>query len=78
MNPSRRLTRPSPKGRRKWPTIAGAYAWDGDRDKAFQWLDRAYKQRDGCLADIKFDPVFDSLRGDPRFRAFLRRMRLPE
>ena len=58
--------------------IAGAYAWNGDRDKAFEWLDRAYKQRDGGLADIKFDPLFDSLRGDPRYRAFLRKMRLPE
>jgi hypothetical protein len=58
--------------------IAGAYAWNGDRDKVFEWLDRAHKQRDGGLADIKFDPLFDSLHDDPRYRAFLRKMRLPE
>jgi tetratricopeptide (TPR) repeat protein len=58
--------------------IAGAYAWNGDRDKAFEWLDRAYMQRDGGLADMKFDPLFDSARGDPRYRAFLRKMGLPE
>jgi hypothetical protein len=44
----------------------------------FEWLDRAHKQRDGGLADIKFDPLFDSLHDDPRYRAFLRKMRLPE
>ena len=58
--------------------IAEVYAWWGDKDKAFQWLDRAYAQHDGGLAIVKVDPLLRSLRSDPRYKAFLRRMNLPE
>jgi serine/threonine-protein kinase len=58
--------------------IAELYAWRGERDKAFEWLERAYQQRDGGLSDIKTDPPLASLRGDPRYEAFLRKMNLPE
>jgi TolB-like protein/DNA-binding winged helix-turn-helix (wHTH) protein/Tfp pilus assembly protein PilF len=58
--------------------IAQVYAWRADRDQAFAWLDRAYRQRDGGLSDIKFDPLLGSLRADPRYDAMLRTMRLPE
>jgi tetratricopeptide (TPR) repeat protein len=58
--------------------IAEIYGWRGERDKAFEWLERAYRQRDGGLADIKTDPPLDGLRGDPRYKAFLRKMNLPE
>ena len=43
-----------------------------------QWLERAYKQRDGALALVKIDPLLVSLRGDPRFNALLREMNLLE
>jgi serine/threonine protein kinase/Tfp pilus assembly protein PilF len=58
--------------------IAEIYAWRAERDKAFEWLDRAYQQRDGGLSDIKTDPPLAELRGDPRYKAFLRKMKLPE
>jgi serine/threonine protein kinase/Tfp pilus assembly protein PilF len=58
--------------------IAEAYAWRGERDKAFAWLERAYQQRDGGLSDIKTDPPLAALRNDPRYKAFLRKMQLPE
>jgi serine/threonine protein kinase/cytochrome c-type biogenesis protein CcmH/NrfG len=58
--------------------IAEIYAWRGEKDKAFDWLERAYRQRDGGLADIKTDPPLAGLRGDPRYAAFLRKMNLPE
>jgi serine/threonine protein kinase len=58
--------------------IAEVYAWRGEKDKAFDWLERAYRQRDGGLADIKTDPPLAGLRGDPRYKAFLRKMNLPE
>jgi serine/threonine protein kinase/Tfp pilus assembly protein PilF len=58
--------------------IAEVYAWWGDKGKAFQWLDRAYVQRDGGLGTVKVDPLLKSLRLDPRFKAFLHKMNLPE
>jgi serine/threonine protein kinase/Tfp pilus assembly protein PilF len=58
--------------------IAEAYAWRGEKDKAFEWLERAYQQRDGGLSDIKTDPPLAGLRSDPRYKAFLRKMNLPE
>jgi len=58
--------------------IAEIYAWRGEADKAFEWLERAYQQRDGGLSDIKTDPPLAGLRNDPRYQAFLRKMNLPE
>jgi serine/threonine protein kinase/Tfp pilus assembly protein PilF len=57
--------------------IAVIYAYRGDSDKAFEWLERAYKQRDGGLAEIKGEPLLHSLEDDPRYRAFLQKMKLP-
>lgn len=48
----------------------------GDIDDAFRWLEAAHAERRGWLAYLKVEPVFDPLRGDPRFAEFLRRMRL--
>jgi TolB-like protein/Flp pilus assembly protein TadD len=58
--------------------IAEACAWRGEKDKAFEWLERAYQQRDAGLGRLKVDPLLVSLRGDPRFGALLRKMKLPE
>jgi adenylate cyclase len=58
--------------------IAQSYAWRGEKDKAFEWLDRAYRQQDGGLAEIKIDLVLANLRDDPRYKAFLRKLNLPE
>ena len=49
--------------------IAEAYAWRGEKDKAFEWLERSYRQRDGGLSAIKYDPLLASIRGDPRYHA---------
>lgn len=56
--------------------IAEVYAWRGQKDQAFQWLERAYAQHDGGLAEVKIDPVLTSLRTDPRYQAFLVKMKL--
>ena len=58
--------------------IAQVFAWRGENDIAFGWLERAYKQQDGGLSGIKGDPRLKSLRADPRFKALLRKMKLPE
>ena len=40
------------------------------------WLEQAYQERRGWLAYLNIEPMFDSLRSDPRFQSFLERMRL--
>jgi TolB-like protein/DNA-binding winged helix-turn-helix (wHTH) protein len=58
--------------------IAEVYAFRNQSDKAFEWLDRAYVQRSGSLIGMKVDPLMKSLRRDPRFAAFLRKLNLPD
>jgi TolB-like protein/Flp pilus assembly protein TadD len=58
--------------------IAEVFAWRGESNKAFEWLERAYKQREGALSQIKTDPILKSLHTDPRYKAFLRKTNLPE
>jgi predicted nucleic acid-binding protein len=48
----------------------------GDQDGALAWLDRAFEERRGWLAYLNVEPTLDGLRGDPRFRRLLERMRL--
>ena len=57
--------------------IAQVYAYLGDPDEAFRWLEEAYRQRDGGLFLIAADPFFKPLRSDPRFPAFLKKMGFP-
>jgi len=57
-------------------SLSTYYARLGDREQAFYWLDRAYTQRDPWLVFTKVAPVYDNLRSDPRFQAFLQRMGL--
>ena len=58
--------------------IAEALAWRGEKDKAFEWLERAYVQRDGGLSEVKVDLLLDRLHDDPRFNAVIKKMKLPE
>ena len=55
---------------------AQLYVTLGERDKAFEWLDRAYQDRRGWLAYLKIEPLLDGLRTDLRFQRLLERMRL--
>ncbi len=57
--------------------LATAYAGLGDKDKAFEWLETAYRERADWLAYLKVDPEMDRLRPDPRFQDLLRRVGLP-
>jgi TolB-like protein/DNA-binding winged helix-turn-helix (wHTH) protein/TPR repeat protein len=57
--------------------IAAIYAFRNQSDEAFEWLDRAYAQRDGGLIGTKVDPSLKNLHGDPRFAAFLKKLNLP-
>jgi tetratricopeptide (TPR) repeat protein len=58
--------------------IAEAYGRRGETDAAFEWLERAYAQRDGGLSTIKTNPRLRSLHADPRWGWFMKRMRFEE
>jgi tetratricopeptide (TPR) repeat protein len=58
--------------------IAQIHAYRKEFDRAFCWLDRAYRQHELDCGRIKADPMFKVLRSDPRYKAFLRKMKLPE
>jgi len=58
--------------------IAEVRAFRGEADTAIIWLERAYTLRDGGLLFVKVDPLFRSLRSDPRYKAMLSKMRMPE
>jgi tetratricopeptide (TPR) repeat protein len=57
--------------------IAEVYAFRGEVGQAFQWLERAYVQRDPGCTLIKGDPLLKTIERDPRYTAFLKKMRLP-
>jgi TolB-like protein/Tfp pilus assembly protein PilF len=59
-------------------SVAAIYAYRGEPDEAFKWLDRAYTQKDTLVSGIKYRTEFDKLRDDPRYKAFLKKMNLPE
>jgi TolB-like protein len=58
--------------------IAEAYAYRNDKDKAFEWLERARRQRDPGLASLRKDPLLPNLHNDLRWNAFLRTMGLAD
>jgi serine/threonine protein kinase/TolB-like protein/Tfp pilus assembly protein PilF len=58
--------------------IADVYAWSGDKEKAFEWLTRAYEQRDSGLNGIAYDPLLAGLQRDARYGALLNRLGLGE
>ena len=47
-----------------------------DRDRAFAWLEKAFEARDPALVQLKIEPIYDSLRSDPRYIDLLRRINL--
>ena len=57
--------------------VAEVYAFRGEPDRAFEWLNKAYAQHDGGLPFIKGDPLLRNIEHDPRYAEFLTKMRLP-
>ena len=57
-------------------SIAMIYAALGEGDQAFEWLEKAYAQRDLYLPFVNVQPSYDPLRDDPRFDDLLRRIGL--
>ena len=58
--------------------LAMIYFGLGEKDQAFEWLDKACEQRSALLLWIKTQPELESVRSDPRFQDILRRMNLAD
>ena len=57
---------------------AEVYAFRDQKDGAFRWLDGAYTSKDVDLYRVKSNGLLTNLKPDPRYKAFLRKMNLPE
>jgi TolB-like protein len=58
--------------------IAKAYGFSGNSALALQWLDRSFDAKANYLTDVKSEPAFRALHNDPRYKAFLKKMNLPD
>jgi tetratricopeptide (TPR) repeat protein len=58
--------------------IALIYTGMGEKDQAFEWLDKAYEERSPWLIHLRVDPRFETLHSDPRFADLVRRVGLPQ
>jgi TolB-like protein/Tfp pilus assembly protein PilF len=58
--------------------LAAIYAGLGDKDKAFEWLEKDFQARNGGLIRLRYEIPYESLRDDPRYKDLLKRMGLPE
>ncbi len=56
--------------------VASIYLGLGEKDRAFEWLEKAYAQRSSSLALLKVNPRFDGVRSDPRFIDLMKRVNL--
>ena len=57
--------------------IAEVYAVRGEKDKAFEWLQIAFDDRDAGMLSLLADPLMKSLHDDPRYKSFLAKLGLP-
>ena len=55
-----------------------AFAQRGERDKALEWLEKAFRLRDPGFRRLKTDPLMDPLRKEPRFQAIERELKFPD
>jgi serine/threonine-protein kinase len=58
--------------------IAAVYVGLGDKDKAFEWLEKDFQARNGKLVEVRWQLQSEALRDDPRYKDLLKRMGLPE
>jgi DNA-binding winged helix-turn-helix (wHTH) protein/TolB-like protein/TPR repeat protein len=58
--------------------IGAAYAWRGELDQAFHWIERAIEGGDSSAAYLLFDPLLANLRDDPRYQRLVDRVGLGE
>ena len=58
--------------------VAEVYGYLGDADNAFEWLERAYRQKDPRTEYLKGGSLLGGIEHDPRHKPFLKKMNLPE
>jgi TolB-like protein/DNA-binding winged helix-turn-helix (wHTH) protein/Tfp pilus assembly protein PilF len=58
--------------------IALVHAGLGEKDQAFEWLERAFQEKSPQLRKFLYSPLWDPIRDDPRFEQLLRKLNLPE
>jgi hypothetical protein len=58
--------------------LSAVYVGLGEKDKAFEWLEKDFQARNGKLVEIRWQLQSESLHDDPRFKDILKRMGLPE
>jgi TolB-like protein/DNA-binding winged helix-turn-helix (wHTH) protein/Tfp pilus assembly protein PilF len=58
--------------------VAQACVRVGDKECAFEWLERGFEERDDLIIDLRVEPVFDNLRSDPRFQDLVHRVGIPQ
>jgi tetratricopeptide (TPR) repeat protein len=68
-----------PKDRYVGP-LCRAMVWTGlgEKNKALEYLEKAYEEKESAMAFLKVWPILDSLRPEPRFQALLKKMNLIE
>ena len=66
------LEGPTPAGFRRSYPIALAYAGLGEKDRAFEYLEKSRQEKDSLLSIVQADHLFDSLHADPRWVPYLR------
>jgi len=58
--------------------LATIHASLGEHERALDWLERAYADRDAQIVSLKVDPAFDPLRSTARFQQLFARLGLPQ
>jgi hypothetical protein len=58
--------------------IGAVHGHLGEKDAAFEWLEKAFQQHESFLVQFKVLPMFDGLHGDPRFDALVKRIGIPD
>jgi hypothetical protein len=58
--------------------VAEIYAALGEREEAFEWLEKGYEERSIGILFLRNDPLWDNLRSDPRFQELVRRVGFPQ
>jgi TolB-like protein/Tfp pilus assembly protein PilF len=59
-------------------SIAESYMRMDQKQKAFEWLEKAYEEHDSGLVSLAVEPMFENIRPDPRFKEIMRRMKLSQ
>jgi len=71
-----RLERIPASDMHRTPAFLTAYSGTGQKERMLDALEKAYSEHSNAVVQIKVDPLYDPFRTDPRFEAFLRRLKL--